>query len=686
MLVAGAAGCAPTGVRRDAGVGGAYHDAGRWVRLRGFGWSEDEEERTHVAIAQAIQPITVDDEALREALEDAFLPALLPAMAQVTGDVSLLDEGLRPGMMAPGVPQGGMTPEQVERAKTLLLDALRALRDGRVPPRPPHPVEDDLRRIMRWMTGGPVAEDYVPLLLEELAEDRDGRAPTWRKDPAIAFSVAIVGAGMSGILAAIRLKQAGVPFVVIEKNADVGGTWFENTYPGARVDVSNMFYSYSFAQKADWPNFFSPQEVLLDYFREVADEYGIHEHIRFNTEVTAAAWDEAARSWRLRVRTADGREEELEAQALIAAAGQLNRPKMPEIPGRERFAGPSFHSAQWDHSVDRKGKRVAVIGTGASAAQFVPAIAAEVGELTVFQRTPPWFVPVPTYHDEVPQGLSWLLTHVPNYAHWYRFWLFWFSTDGLLPAAAVDKSWPDQDRSVSEANEMLRMLLAGYLQGQFAERPDLLEKVMPAYPPSSKRMLLDNGVWAAALKRANVHLVTEPIREITATGVVTADGVEHAADVLIYGTGFQASKFLTPMAVTGRGGVDINAQWAGDASAYLGITVPNFPNFFMMYGPNTNIVVNGSIIFFSECEAQYIMGCLRLLFEGGRRALDCKREVHDAYITRINAANLERTWGVSTVNAWYKNEKGRVTQNWPFNLLEYWRLTREPVVADYVFL
>ena len=652
-----------------------------------------------MAIAQPIRPITADDEALRRALEDAFLPALLPALAQVTGDMSLLDDGLRPGMMAPGVPQGGMTPDQVERAKGLLFEALRALRDGRVAPQPTHPVEDDLRRIMQWMTGAPVAEDYVPLLLEELAEDRDGRAPTWRKDPAIAFSVAIVGAGMSGILAAIRLKQAGVPFIIIEKNADVGGTWFENTYPGARVDVSNMFYSYSFAQKADWPNYFSPQGVLLDYFRSCAEEYGLREHIRFNTEVVSATFDEGRCSWLLRLRPTDGRrtpnggEETLETQALISAAGQLNRPKMPDLRGMDRFAGPSFHSARWDHSVDLKGKRVAVIGTGASAAQFVPSIAPEVGELTVFQRTPPWFVPVPTYHDRVPEGLSWLLTHVPNYAHWYRFWLFWFSTDGLLPAATVDKSWPHQERSVSEANEGLRMLLAMYLQGQFADRPDLLEKVMPSYPPSSKRMVLDNGIWAATLKRENVRLVTEGIKEITATGVVTApasggtpNGIEHAADVIIYGTGFQASRFLTPMTVTGRGGADINAQWAGDASAYLGITVPNFPNFFMLYGPNTNIVVNGSIIFFSECEVQYIMGCLRLLLEGGHRALDCRRDVHDAYVSRINSANMERTWGVSTVNSWYKNEKGHVTQNWPFNLLEYWRLTREPVAGDYEFL
>jgi 4-hydroxyacetophenone monooxygenase len=388
----------------------------------------------------------------------------------------------------------------------------------------------------------------------------------------------------------------------------------------------------------------------------------------------------------VRVRNPDGSDDIIEAQAVISAAGQLNRPRTPDIPGLDSFAGPAFHSARWDHSIDLKGKRVAVIGTGASAAQFVPEIAKEVAQLTVFQRTPNWLIPVPTYHDAVPQGLSWLFSNVPNYARWYRFWMFWFSTEGLLPAATVDEAWPHQDRSVSEANDQLRMLLAMYIQGQFADRPDLLEQVMPAYPPSAKRMVLDPGIWAATLKRDNVRLVTTPIKEITPAGVTTADGTEFAADVLIYGTGFQASRFLTPMTVTGRGGADINAQWNGDASAYLGITVPNFPNLFMLYGPNTNIVVNGSIIYFSECEVQYVMGCLQLLLEGGHRALDCRRDVHDAYVDRINRANKQRTWGVSNVNSWYKNERGHVTQNWPFNLIEYWQLTREPNPADYAFL
>ena len=636
--------------------------------------------------ARTTQPITASDASIRAALDDAFLPALLPALAQATGDYTILRDDLRPPGVAPGIPQGGMSPGQQAAAREVAFAAIRKLRDEG-PGGESLPLPEAVRRISAWMTGSAASDDYIPLLLEELApEGEDPRAPGWRKPPETPFSVAIIGAGMSGILAAIRLRQAGVPFVILEKNADVGGTWLENTYPGARVDVSNAFYSYSFAQRTDWPKHYSTQDVLLDYFRDVAHEFGIREHVRFNTEVVEASWDEAGTSWRLRMRTPDGSEETLEAQAVISAVGQLNRPLMPEIQGMETFAGPSFHSARWDHSVNLRGKRVVVIGTGASAAQFIPAIAPEVADLTVFQRTPPWLVPVPHYHDDVPDGLRWLFGHIPHYVHWYRFWLFWNTTDGMLAAATVDEDWSPRDVSVSAANDQLRALLTGYLRTQFADRPDLMEKCLPKYPPAAKRLVLDNGIWAATLKRENVRVVSDGIREVTASGVVAGDRVEYPADVIIYGTGFQASKFLTPMRVTGRGGADLHAQWDGDARAYMGITVPRFPNLFLLYGPNTNIVVNGSIIYFSECEVRYVLGCIKLLLDEGKRALDCRQDVHDAYNERIDRANLQRAWGVSDVSSWYKNDKGRVAQNWPFNLIEYWRQTKEPDPGDYVLV
>ncbi len=397
-------------------------------------------------ITRTAEPLAGSDEEIRAALEDAFLPALLPALAQATGDPSLLREDLRPPGMVPGVLQGGMTDAQQAAAKDVALEALRRLRDG-ASSSPMRSVEDDIRDATAWMTGAPVSDEYIPFLIEELAPgDDDPRAPAWRYDGSVPLSVVVIGAGMSGIVAAIRLKQTGIPFTVIEKNADVGGTWFENTYPGARVDVSNAFYSYSFAQKIDWPKYFSPQDVLLDYFRECAGEYGIRDNIRFRTEVLSATWDDARCQWTLRLRTPDGGEETIEAAAIVSAVGQLNRPLMPDCAGLDDFAGPAFHSAQWNHEIDLKGKRVAVIGNGASAAQFVPIIAQDVAQLDIYQRTPNWFFPAPTYHDDVPAGLNWLFEHVPHYMHWYRFWLFWNTAEGLLPAATVDPRGPTRRR------------------------------------------------------------------------------------------------------------------------------------------------------------------------------------------------------------------------------------------------
>ncbi|HUS61092.1 MAG TPA: NAD(P)/FAD-dependent oxidoreductase, partial [Acidimicrobiales bacterium] len=342
-------------------------------------------------------------------------------------------------------------------------------------------------------------------------------------------------------------------------------------------------------------------------------------------------FDDASGTWTVRVTRADGSLEERTCSAVISAVGQLNRPKLPDIEGRDDFVGPAFHSARWDASVDLAGKRVAVIGTGASAAQLIPAVAPEVDHLTVFQRTPNWLVPTPDYHDAVAPGMVWLLDTIPTYRSWYRLWVWWRSHEGLLSAAIVDPEWPDHERSVSAINELVRLLLLGYLQEQLGDRPDLLEASTPQYPPIAKRIIRDNGAWPGAIKRDNVSLVTEGIERITATGVATNDGVHHEVDVIVYGTGFHASKFLMPMKVIGRGGADLHDTWQGDARAYLGITVPGFPNLFCLYGPNTNIVINGSIIYFSELEVRYILGCLHLLAEGNHRWLDVKPAVHEAF-------------------------------------------------------
>ncbi len=621
-------------------------------------------------------------------LKDAHLPALCAALVHMTGDTHWLRQDWTPIYNPLSRGDTGIPEAEQAKIRAEAAAAIRAHLAGQPLAQPSPPLET-LRQQMDFVAGAPIPEQYADFLLDELAlsgtSSKDPQFDQPRlKEAARRLKVLVVGAGMSGLLAGIRLAQAGVAFEIIDKNADVGGTWFENTYPGCRVDNSNHMYSYSFEPNHAWPQHFSPQPVLLKYFQGIADKYGLRQKIRFETRVETLTWDDRGNVWRADLVGKDGVRETVEATAVVTAVGQLNRPRFPDIEGLGDFQGPAFHSAEWRHDVELKGKRVAVIGTGASAYQFVPEIAPEVAELTVFQRTPPWGLPVPHYHEDVPEGMKWTLEHVPYYDKWYRFWLFWMTTEGFLPMVKSDPQWNGSPDAVSEANAMLREMATASLRAQVADRPDLADKVIPNYPIGGKRSVLDNGVWLKTLKRDNVKLVTEKVTRITPKGVVTADGVEYEVDVLIYGTGFQASNFLSYLKIKGRGGRDLHETWGGDARAYLGMTHPGFPNLFTIYGPNTNIVVNGSIIFFSECAVRYIVGCLRLLAETGAAAMEPKQAVYDDFNRRVDEANGGWAWGSPGVSSWYKNDFGRVSQNWPYGLIDYWRATLAPNPDDYV--
>lgn len=625
---------------------------------------------------------------LEEVLKDAHLPALLTALVHMTGDTGWLRPEWTPVYNSMDRNDIGIPPEVQDEARKAAAAAIRAHLAGK-PLQMPSTDTPTLRRQMDFVAGAPIPEQYVDFLLDELAlAGKSTKDPQFEQPQLQAaarkLKVLVIGAGMTGLLAGIRLTQAGVPFEIVDKNADVGGTWFENTYPGCRVDNSNHMYSYSFEPNHAWPQHFSPQPVLLQYFQGIAKKYDLRKHIRFETLVEVVVWDEARSVWRATLKGPGGKTEVIEANAVITAVGQLNRPRMPDIEGVGTFEGPAFHSAEWRHDVDLKGKRVGVIGTGASAYQFVPEIAPDVAQLTVFQRSPPWGLPVPHYHDSVPENMKWVLEHVPYFDKWYRFYLFWSTTEGFLPMVKSDPTWNGGPGAVSPENAMLREQVIESYRAQMTIRPDLLDKVTPNYPIGGKRAVLDNGVWLAALQRDNVELVTEKIARITPKGIVTADGVEHEYDVLIYSTGFQASNFLAYLKVKGRGGRDLHETWGGDAKAYLGMTVPGFPNFFITYGPNTNIVVNGSIIFFSECSIRYIVGSLKLLAETGVRAMEPKQAVHDDFNRRVDEANAGWAWGSPNVSSWYKNSFGRVSQNWPFGLIDYWRATLAPNPDDFV--
>jgi 4-hydroxyacetophenone monooxygenase len=640
---------------------------------------------------------------IEAAVAAAEVHPLLCAVAQRTGDLTLLRDEFAPDQTQLLTPGRGLGPEQEDEARRLAAAALVAHIDAG---RPDHVLtNDELCRVYGFIIGAEWTEHWEGFLTEELAlAGTDPRAPSWHLDDLDrpdtldgqnqerSFRCAVIGAGASGLAAAYRLRQAGVTVTVFEKNAEVGGTWLENVYPGCRVDVPNQLYSFSFAQTNDWASRFSAQPDLLAYLQGLAKELGLAASIRFRAEVTEARYDQGdqgnqdqANRWILTVRQSDGTvtdETVEEFDAVVCAVGQLNRPSFPAIEGRESFAGESFHSAAWDDSIELADKRVAVIGTGASAAQFVPLIAADAAHLDIFQRTPPWLLPTDNYGDPFPPEFHDLLGIIPNYGRWDRLWQFWLMHEGLLVAARVDPEWDEHTEAVSAANDFVRSMLLDVLRAQVPD-DELYDKMVPHFPPFAKRALRDDGRWAAACRRPDVDLVTTPIAEINPNGVRTADGAEHHADVIIYGTGFTASDFVAPMRVLGQNGVELNEEWGGDATAYLGITVPGFPNFFMLYGPNTNLVINGSILIMVECQVRYTVEAIGRLLQAGHRSMSCRRDVHARYGDEMVEGNAKMVWGVADVPTWYRNKHGRVTQNWPFDLHTYWSRTLEPDLADY---
>ena len=619
---------------------------------------------------------------LEAALAAAEVHPLLCAVAQRTGDLSVLRDEFAPDQTQLLQPGRGLGPEQEDEARRIAAAALAAHRDAGALD---HALtRDELRRIYGFLVGSDAVDHWEPFLTEELAPaGTDPRAPTWHLDDVGgSFRCAVIGAGASGLAAAHRLRQTGVTVTVFEKNTDVGGTWLENVYPGCRVDVPNQLYSFSFAQTNDWASRFSAQLDLLAYLQGLAKELGLGPSIRFGSEVTEARYDDETHTWTLKVRNGDGPESDEEFDGVVCAVGQLNRPSFPNIAGRDSFEGPSFHSAAWDDTVELANRRVAVIGTGASAAQFVPLIAGEVAHLDVFQRTPPWLLPTDNYGDPFPPEFHDLLARLPDYGRWDRLWQFWIMHEGLLVAARVDPEWDEHTEAVSASNDFVRSMLLDVLRAQ-VEDDELYEKMVPHFPPFAKRALRDDGRWAAACSSDDTDLVTTPIETITPSGVRTVDGVEHPADVLIYGTGFTASDFVAPMRVFGEGGVELNEEWSGDAMAYLGITVPGFPNFFMLYGPNTNLVINGSILIMVECQVHYAVEAIGRLLRSGHRSMSCRRDVHERYAAEMAEGNSKMVWGVADVPTWYRNKNGRVTQNWPFDLHTYWSRTLEPDLSDY---
>ncbi len=633
------------------------------------------------------EPFDTSDAEIADALADVSIPTLMLSLVHMSGDPELIRGRLRPAGLFLNEVQGYMTEEDKAEVRTIALDVIRDYRDRGCPE--PEPISAELlHEMMSWLVCEEVPAEYVPMLMEEMeldgADQRRVAVPA--EDSARdAFPVVVIGCGQSGLLAGIRLKQAGIPFTIVEKNPGPGGTWWENSYPGARVDVGSHFYCYSFEPSDAWTEFFARQPELQAYFEAVMDKHGIGPSVRWGTEALGAVWDDAAGTWTVRVRTEDGTESALVARAVISAVGQLNRPHIPDIPGRESFAGPAFHSARWDHSVDLTGKRVAMVGAGASGFQIAPAIAGDVEHLTVFQRTAQWMFPNPNYHATVGPGGRWALRHLPFYGRWYRFLILWPGCDKGLEAARVDPDYPDQQRAVSEMNELTRQMFTDWIVSQVGDDPDLIAKVVPDYPATGKRTLQDNGSWLKALTRDNVDLVRTGIDHIDADGVVTVDGEHHRADVIVYATGFYANRVLWPLDVTGRDGADLRTLWGERPAAYLGITVPEFPNLFCMYGPGTNLAHGGSLIFHSECQMRYITQCLEELIVGGHRSMEPRQDKYLGWHERSQQEIKKLVWSQPSVrHSFFKNAYGEIHVLSPWRLVDYWNWTKEPDFDDFV--
>ncbi|WOJ92422.1 NAD(P)/FAD-dependent oxidoreductase [Congregibacter variabilis] len=480
-----------------------------------------------------------------------------------------------------------------------------------------------------------------------------------------AHQVVIIGAGMSGLCMGIKLRERGITdFVILEKSPEVGGTWYDNTYPGACCDVASVLYSYSFAPNPDWSHKFSPHNEIKAYFQRCAQEFGLLPHLRLSTQVEHAQWQEDTGLWEIRL--ANG--ETLTARSVVSGLGQLNRPNIPDFAGRDSFTGHAFHSARWDHDYDLSGKRVAVIGNAASALQFIPHIAKEVEQLYVYQRSANYVIKRDdrAYKD----WEKWVFRYVPFAQKAARAMVYFRGEWLFYPVLRNSSTW------------LLKQWEKWCKEYREEEIPDqeLRDKLTPDYRLGCKRILISDDFYGAFV-RDNVELVTSPITGMGEDSVRTEDGVDRPVDAVIYATGFKTSEMHSAVDFKGENGVSLQEAWRDGAEAYRGVCTHGFPNFFMLYGPNTNLGSN-SIIFMVERQVDYVVNCIDKLLSHELRALDINQSVQMAYSERMQGELAQTVW-VASCESWYKNAAGKVTNNWPRSTLAYWWHMRSPDFADF---
>ncbi|MFT3853704.1 MAG: NAD(P)/FAD-dependent oxidoreductase [Ilumatobacteraceae bacterium] len=624
---------------------------------------------------------------LETALAAANLPALIPLLVQLTGDERWLAEPYRPtrGSGLDDHDDGGLPPAVQAEIREAAFAAIVAFLHG-VPAAIPEPSEALLVQMLSVSMAERIPDEYGPMLRDVLglvpeADTEAGETPS----PPPGFRVVVIGAGASGIALGHELGRAGIEYTILEKSDAVGGVWWHNRYPGCGVDTPSHLYCFSFFDDYDWPAYFSLRDTLHDYFETAATELGIRPHVELRTEVIGARYGDAAQGWDVDVRLPDGTVETRHADALVSAVGAFGRPIEPNLPGLDTFAGERAHTARWPEGLDLTGKRVGVIGNGASAMQLVPAIVDAAEHVVVLSRSAQWAAPFEKFQRPVPEALRWLLRAVPLYRLWYRLRLFWIFNDKTHPVLQKDPGWQFPDRSLNSRHDQLRELYTRYILDELGDRRDeLAPHVVPKYPPFGKRMLMDNG-WFRTMARADVTLNPTGAAAVKEHSIVAGDGQEYAIDALVLATGFDVVRFLAPLELVGRSGSTIRDTWDDDdPRAYLGTVVPDLPNFFCLYGPNLQPGHGGSLLATLESQATYVRRLLQAMFRDGLGSVEVRADVNDEYNDRVDAAHEQMVWTHPGMSTYYRNSKGRVVVNSPWRNLDYWRFTREPDLDEYV--
>jgi 4-hydroxyacetophenone monooxygenase len=626
--------------------------------------------------------ISASDEVIDDAVQHADALTLRGLLYYLTQDEDL--PAMRPASNISRYSGGsGMADDaDVARLRAKAAAYLKAYRD-----RGAGEVEmgsDDLLFKSLGLAAGvdiPVHEREI--WLEEAAFDPWVRGLTWPAAPTPAqlegFTVGIIGTGLSGLNAAAQLKRAGVPFVAFEKNSEVGGTWFENHYPGARVDTPSRGYTHTFGVNYAYPYAYCPRDENMKYMRWVVDSFGLREHIVFNTEATSVIWDEAAQMWEITARGPEG-SRTWQVNAVISCVGFLSRPQMPQIEGMETFEGVACHTAQWPVGLDLAGKRVAVIGSGASGYQTTPEIAKAAGHTTLFQRNPSWCFEDPSYVKALPPQATWLDRNFPFYVNFARFRLSaQLAPDQVKIGSRIDPNFEDE-HAVSAANKVVRERCVAFVRKKLESRPELIDKMIPVNPPMSSRPIrvdVDDSIFDALL-RDDVTLVSDRIEKITPAGIVVG-GVEHPFDVIVFATGFRANEYLWPMEVRGRGGVRVEELWAKDGPrAYLGAMLPGFPNLFMSYGPNSNNFGGFQVIDLLEIVTRFALQCVAGLITQDKRAVEVTSEAYWRFADELDREESQMIYMDRRAHNYYQNGAGRSCVNGPVDIRRMWRWLRDP--------